>query len=224
MKGTLRLLYPSFISATDVTNDSIIIVRRIPNLATQPWASFWNAIIPQGTTSTQTQYDTLTLGKVIVLPNGTIPPNPTSTTDTTTMNQAMASIWSQLARGTVRLQWLYDDWVDAQWARSIIRNYLDSVTNGRSFLDVGDDNQDGVISQDDDLRRREEILNNVDYYYRVLAIDEGDYFQGTPAKTSVAIDKINVIQAFALGKGPHREPTVTASEDRDRLGGSTTSA
>lgn len=219
VKGTLRLLYPSFISATDVTNDSIIIVRRIPNLATQPWASFWNAIIPQGTTSTQTQYDTLTLGKVIVLPNGTIPPNPTSTTDTTTMNQAMASIWSQLARGTVRLQWLYDDWVDAQWARSIIRNYLDSVTNGRSFLDVGDDNQDGVISQDDDLRRREEILNNVDYYYRVLAIDEGDYFQGTPAKTSVAIDKINVIQAFALGKGPHREPTVTANEDRDRLGG-----
>lgn len=218
-KGTLRQLYPGLISASDVTNDSVIIVWRLPNLVTEPWASFWNAILPPATRTTQTRYDTLTLGKVTILPNGTIPPNPASATDTTTMNQAMASIWSQLARGTVRVQWFADDWVDSPWARAIIRNYLDSVTNGRTFLDVGDDNGDGVISQDDDLRRREEILNNVDYYYRVLALDEGDYFQGTPVKSSVAIDKINVIQAFALAKGPHREPSVTTIEDRDRLGG-----
>jgi hypothetical protein len=135
------------------------------------------------------------------------------------MNQAMANIWAQSARGTVRIQWLADDWVDAPFARQIIRNYLDSVTNNRTFLDVGDDNRDGVISRDEDLRRREEILNNVDYYYRVLALDEGDYLQGTPIKTSVAIDNVNVIQAFALAKGPHRSPSVTVTEDRSRLGG-----
>lgn len=218
-KSSIRMLYPGLLSAAEVLNDSVLIVRRIPNTVAEPWRSFWSGIIPRGTISSPNRYDTLTLGKVTVLPNGQIPQTPLSTTDTTTMNQAMASIWSQLARGTVRVQWMADDWVDTQWGRQIIRNYLDSVTNNRTFLDVGDDNGDGVISQDEDLRRREEILNNVDYYYRVLALDEGDYTQGTPIKTSVAIDKVNIVQAFALAKGPHREPSITVTEDRDRLGG-----
>ncbi|MCX7930285.1 MAG: hypothetical protein N2663_06160 [Chlorobi bacterium] len=218
-KASLRLLYPSLLNATEITNDSVMIVRRIPNTVTEPWRSFWTAIIPRGTISSQNRYDTLTLGKITILPNGQIPTLPTSANDTTTMNQAMQNLWYQIARGTARIQWMADDWVDAQWARAIIRRYLDSVTNNRTLLDVGDDNRDGVISQDEDLRRREEILNSVDYYYRVLAFDEGDYLQGTPIKNSVAIDNVNVVQAFALAPGPYRAPSVSVTEDRNKLGG-----
>lgn len=218
-KSSYRLLYPSLMSGSDVTNDSVILVRRLPNTATEPWRSFWTPLIPQQSYSNPIRYDTLTLGIIRVLPGGTLPTMPTTTTDTATMNQAMQILWPQVTSGTVSIRWLADDWVDQPWARAIIRNYLDSITNGRAFLDVGDDNHDGIISQDDDLRKREEILNNVDYYYKVVALDEGDYIQATPVKTSISVDLINVVQAFALASGPRKEPTISATFDPNQLGG-----
>lgn len=219
VKASYRSLYPSLMSASDVTNDSVILVRRLPNITSEPWRSFWVPLLPPQNYSSPIRFDTLTLGVIRILPGGTLPTLPTSTTDTTTMNQAMQVMWPQVTSGSARVQWLSDDWVDLPWARDIIRRNLDSVTNGRSFLDVGDDNGDGIISQDEDLRKREEILNNVDYYYKVVALDEGDYIQATPIKTSIAVDLLNVVQGYALAPGPYRPTTIETDFDPHQVGG-----
>ncbi|MDW8074349.1 MAG: hypothetical protein RMK00_01050 [Bacteroidota bacterium] len=218
-KSSYRTLYPGFLSSSDVTNDSVILIRRLPNTTSEPWRSFWQPLVPQQTYSNPIRYDTLTLGIIRILPGGTLPPLPTTTTDTATMNRAMLVLWPQITSGLARLQWFQDDWVDLPWARAIIRNYLDSVTNNRTFLDLGDDNGDGVINRDEDLRRREEILNNVEYYYKVVALDEGDYVQATPIKTSISVDLLNVVQGFALAPGPYRQPSIETTYDPNQLGG-----
>lgn len=104
----------------------------------------------------------------------------------------------------------------------VIAPYMDSITEHRTFIDLGDDNGDGVIRNDPDPTQTERILNNIDYYYRVLAYDEGDYNLLTPRKTNNGIEDKNQIKTFALsgpplkGGGAHIE---LVSTDKDKLGG-----
>lgn len=64
----------------------------------------------------------------------------------------------------------------------VIVPYMDEVTNGRTFTDIGDDNLDAEIIFEEEVTDTEKLINNVDYYYKLLAWDEGDYNQPTPSK------------------------------------------
>jgi hypothetical protein len=70
---------------------------------------------------------------------------------------------------------------------------MKEATNDRTFIDVGDIPEDGFpfgngyISETNDLRTTERLFNNVEYYYKVVAFDEGDYLQPTPMKDNAGL-------------------------------------
>ncbi len=100
-----------------------------------------------------------------------------------------------------------------------IRSIMDSVTNHRTFIDVGDDNHDGQIVTDaTDLSQNERLINNVDYYYQLLAFDEGSKEEGTPSKVNSGVLDINEVRSTpeAPPAGPPASPTVI---DTSGLGG-----
>ncbi|MFP4528175.1 MAG: hypothetical protein ACLFQX_06470 [Candidatus Kapaibacterium sp.] len=99
--------------------------------------------------------------------------------------------------------------------------YFTQVT-GREFIDVGDDNFNGEIEFSDNPTESERLINNVDYYYKLLAYDEGDYLQPTPRKYNNAssVANPNIIlthpQAAPAGKDPVFE---VVSIDDEKIGG-----
>ncbi len=66
--------------------------------------------------------------------------------------------------------------------REIMESYFDRITNGRRFTDFGDDNRDGYVNYLEDPIDTEKLINNVNYYYKIVAYDEGDFTQPTPKK------------------------------------------
>ncbi|MCE7933391.1 MAG: hypothetical protein DYG96_02235 [Chlorobi bacterium CHB2] len=98
--------------------------------------------------------------------------------------------------------------------RNAIQEVMDSLTNGKTFIDVGDDNGDGqVISNQEKLNDNERLVNNTDYYYRVLAFDEGSTLEGTPSKLNTGIEGINEVRTTpeAPAAGPLTTPVVVSS-------------
>lgn len=98
--------------------------------------------------------------------------------------------------------------------REAITEIMDSLTNGRQFIDVGDDNGNGaVVSNDVDLSQNEQLINNVDYYYQILAFDAGS-FEGTPSKSNSGIAGFNeiVAQPAAPPAGPRVKPIVVSTD------------
>lgn len=104
------------------------------------------------------------------------------------------------SRGVIQaLRWGTDslDFGDRPDVKLFAKQLMDSVSNNRLFIDVGDDNGDGQITETAELATTERIINNIDYYYRVSAYDEGSVFRRTPAKFSPATAGRNIIQSFA---------------------------
>lgn len=66
--------------------------------------------------------------------------------------------------------------------KNVIAPYMSLITNGRVFTDLGDDNGDGYVTTDINPLKTEKLINSVDYYYRLLAYDEGAFDQPTPGK------------------------------------------
>ncbi len=81
------------------------------------------------------------------------------------------------------------DRVDFQQSKLIreglIPEYMEKLTDGRTFVDLGD-NGDGIFYYDEDPTKSERMINNVDYYYKLLSFDEGDYQQPTEIKENDA--------------------------------------
>lgn len=73
---------------------------------------------------------------------------------------------------------------DSTTIYEVIVPYMRQVTNNRTFVDIGDDNRDGIISLDENPAKTEKLINNIPYYYRLLAYDEGDFIQPTNAKSN----------------------------------------
>lgn len=65
---------------------------------------------------------------------------------------------------------------------SIISPYMKDITDQRVFVDVGDDDHSGKVEFNENPLLSEKLINNVDYYYKLLAYDEGDYYQPTNQK------------------------------------------
>jgi hypothetical protein len=107
---------------------------------------------------------------------------------------------------------------------------MKEATDNRTFVDIGDDNKNGHVARDVDPTRSEELINNVNYYYKVLAYDEGDYTLGTLSKinegvaSAVHIDDatVNVAvikpSAGTVSNDPEFE-VIISSQDSTLLGG-----
>ncbi len=79
----------------------------------------------------------------------------------------------------------------------IIVPYMSKITNNRTFIDIGDDNKDGLLRPDPDPAKSEVLINNVDYFYKVLAFDEGDFGQPTPLKTNDGSEGLpNLVKSY----------------------------
>ncbi len=149
----------------------------------------------------------------------------TTVADSILYNQVFQRINSLLYNGTASMDFpsLDPNYTYIQKIRQeVIAPYMDSITSHRTFVDLGDDNGDGIITNDPDPTKTEKILNNIDYYYQVRAYDEGDYKIRTPQKMNTGIDGKNQIKAYALAGPPliggaaHIE---IISQDKDKLGG-----
>ncbi len=99
---------------------------------------------------------------------------------------------------------------------------MDSVTNNFTFVDIGDDNGDGVITETVDLTTTERLINNVDYFYSMLAFDEGDYNQRTPGKFNSRIKGRNEITAIPFAARAREDLDIEVSmtpQDSAGIGG-----
>jgi hypothetical protein len=102
-------------------------------------------------------------------------------TDSNHVKQALAQIYEYIKQGVAKTE--FPDFIQNDPnALKVITTYMAKATNNRTFVDYGDDNHDGRVLTNTDPAKTEKLLNSVDYYYRILAIDEGDYNQPTPSK------------------------------------------
>lgn len=105
--------------------------------------------------------------------------------DSLHIQQALDSIYSYIQRGLAKV--VFPDFEQSDEAiHKVIVPYIDSITNHRTFIDIGDDNFDMIVSYNDNPTKTEKIINNIDYYYKLLSYDEGDYLQETPQKLNDA--------------------------------------
>ncbi|MGA2296090.1 MAG: hypothetical protein ABSG15_00900 [FCB group bacterium] len=101
--------------------------------------------------------------------------------DSVQVRGLLDSVYSYIQRGIAKAK--FPDFEQSEKSRfGVIVPYMDSITNHRTYTDIGDDNKDASISYDLDATKTEKLINNVDYYYKLLAYDEGDYNQPTPQK------------------------------------------
>ncbi len=81
--------------------------------------------------------------------------------------------------------------------KKIIVDFFDKATNKDFLMDIGDDNKDGMITYNDNPLLSEKLVNNLEYYYKLLAFDEGDFMQPTPMKFNTgSMDNSNLITTF----------------------------
>lgn len=202
-KAGFATLYPGLIPNTLIGDARAWLIRLAPNTPNPFWRSFWNPIIPVGNITSQNRFDSLTLGLIIVRPNASNPPFPAPTNINLADSVARVLV-SYITTDRALATWLIDDQVNQPIFKVEYRRYIDSVTNGRKFLDVGDDNNDGIISEEQDITKTERLINNVDYFYRLLSYDEGDYRQGTPEKINSGVTDVNIRRAYPLSNGSVR--------------------
>lgn len=111
---------------------------------------------------------------------------------------------------------------NAYIANTVILPYIDSITRKRTFIDLGDDDRNGNIDNFTDPTLTEKLLNNVDYYYRLLAFDQGDYVQSTGPKINSGVDGENQIKTLPLSSAFAKEANAKIDiieVDSGRIGG-----
>lgn len=103
--------------------------------------------------------------------------------DTNAILQIQDSLYSFIKNAAVKLE-IADLQQREEVRTQVITPYMDWITSNRTFTDIGDDNFDGYITEDQDPAKTERLLNNIEYFYKVLAFDEGDYLQPTNMKAN----------------------------------------
>ncbi|MFY8162531.1 MAG: hypothetical protein ACOVNU_14445 [Candidatus Kapaibacteriota bacterium] len=105
--------------------------------------------------------------------------------DTTHIKMVLDSLYSFIQQGVATL--VFPQFEQSLEVRNnVIMPYMSELTNGRKFVDIGDDNRDGVIDFNADITKTEKLINNVDYYYKILSYDEGDVNKRTEPKLNNA--------------------------------------
>jgi len=103
----------------------------------------------------------------------------------------------------------------------LIVDYMKEITGGNRFIDIGDDNRSGEISFNLNPTKTEKLINNVPYYYKLLAYDEGDYSQPTPRKLNAAFEGLpNVKKTYPREASVMKTPEFKiVYVDSARIGG-----
>ncbi len=102
--------------------------------------------------------------------------------DTLHLRAVLDSVYSYIQKGFAQVKFFPEFEQSLEVRTDVISTYIDLITNHRTFVDIGDDNRDGVVSYESNPVKTEKLINNVDYFYKILAYDEGDYNQPTPLK------------------------------------------
>jgi hypothetical protein len=106
--------------------------------------------------------------------------------DTTHVKLVLDTLYSLIKQNLVKFE--FPDWENSKRAvNEAIVPWMKEATENRIFTDIGDDNKDGHIAKDLDPTLSEELVNNVNYYYKVLAYDEGDYMLQTKSKINEGV-------------------------------------
>lgn len=118
--------------------------------------------------------------------------------DSNHVNMISGMLYEYIQNGLVKVD--FPEFESKEEVRKdVISPYMARITNNRTFFDVGDDNRDGYILPDPDPTKTEKLINNIDYYYRVLAFDEGDYQQPTPMKLNTSAPGLsNMVKTFPI--------------------------
>lgn len=103
----------------------------------------------------------------------------------------------------------------------IIPDYMAQLTDNYTYIDIGDDNQNFKVEYNEDPSKTEKIINNVDYYYKLLAYDEGDYTQPTELKLNDGSEgSVNVVQSQAKAAPIGNKSLFEVTHiDQDKIGG-----
>jgi hypothetical protein len=180
----------------------------------EPWGEFFNSLTPA-----QLNYY---LRGTVEISRALTGGRPLLRSSFPTTEQFLSALYDYIQQGkaVVRFPDFDEDPDIRQRVRQTIARYMARVTNNRTFVDVGDDDRSGTIDENADPTRTERLFNNVDYYYRLLAYDEGDVLQRTPSKLNIGVAGVNIVQTFPR-PAPLSEPVTISivSEDREKLGG-----
>lgn len=116
---------------------------------------------------------------------------------------------------------VFPDFEQSDNTRIFLSTYFDQITNGRTFVDYGDDNRNGLIDTDSDPDKTEKLINNVDYFYALSAYDEGDYLQPTGSKAnSFENDLPNLATAVPQAARASEEISIEITDiDETKIGG-----
>ncbi len=201
-----------FLRQSDTAGFSVEVARV--GYGGEPWGEFWQSLDP----NVRNRYlqGRVEISRALTGGRGL------KRADFATTEEFLNALYDYIQQGKATV--IFPDFDDdpdlRQRVRQTIARYMARVTNNRTFVDVGDDNRDGVVEDHPDPTRTERLFNNVDYYYRLLAYDEGDLIQRTPGKLNIGVAGVNVVQAFPRSAPASEAATVTiTAEDRDKLGG-----
>lgn len=137
------------------------------------------------------------------------------------LNQALDSLYYYIQNGMVQPP-EFPDFESYSIAKdSVIVPYMKSITNGRKYFDWGEENGNAIIDLYDESTRTEKIINNVEYYYKLEAWDEGDYFQPTEMKSNNgSVGLSNNILTYAKAGRPYDNSKFEIEYiDQDKIGG-----
>lgn len=140
--------------------------------------------------------------------------------DSVIIKQALDSIYNYILNGKATIN--FPDFEGLEEVRKdVITEYMKEITRGNSFVDIGDDNWSGNITFDENPVKTEKLINNVPYYYKLLAYDEGDYTQPTPRKlNSGFVGLPNVKEVFPRAARVMKQPEFKVTYvDTARIGG-----
>ena len=140
--------------------------------------------------------------------------------DTSHVYQALDSIYLYLKEGRAVTEFA-DFENNPVVLDSIIPAYMRLVTNDRTFLDIGDDNHSGKVNTNIDPTKTEKLLNNMEYYYKILAFDEGDYNQKIESKLNDGNVGTSNVQLTIPRAAPIGNKSIfeIVSVDQDKIGG-----
>jgi hypothetical protein len=106
---------------------------------------------------------------------------------------------------------------------NLIAPYMRQLTNKRTFIDDGDDDNDGTIAVTEDPRTSERLVNSIEYYYNVGAFDEGDYTLPVESKNTPRAEGLpNFVRTTPSGARPGEEARYSFRLDENttsKLGG-----
>ncbi|HYF02296.1 MAG TPA: hypothetical protein VEC36_02890, partial [Patescibacteria group bacterium] len=185
------------------------------NPTDEPWGAFYAGA------NFQSLVDTIFRGRIEIsraIPRSEVPVL-TNFADSTQRANVISRLYALIREKKAAI--IFPEFEDKRYVReNIILPYMKEITNNRTFVDIGDDDGNGVVDETNSIVTTEKLINGLDYYYRILAYDEGDYRQQTPGKYTPSVTEANIIRATPLAAraGKPAEVTIT-SQTEDLLGG-----